>query len=614
MRRTTAIAVAACVATGASVGAGGVAGAAGAGAAGAGAAGAGASGASAGGISGAPTAGDAGASARRPVRIAPPPEVRIGAPRLSAATIGRASAPVSLLVPVRYPLHMKARAARLVVTFLDGGRTVARAVATPTLSAGLERDGADARRGFRFVHRVVVPSRVRPLLAADDGLLSLRLRATAVLDADRDGRAEARSADSARRSVRLPRLGAEGMLCSTPEPARVRAGRTVVVPLPQCTVAMRWRLAGRPEHGKVIRTRRAVAYRAARDAHGWDGLTLTGRRADRSASAAASAAVASELPILVGGAASSVRVRAIGDSITAGFGWYSTGAPMSGWSLPWCRPGARLNDACSSNSTTTSNSAPLVYAPDYGLSNKVAWPAQWAAANGITDFANYAVTGSAPSDWRPGGAFYPQLRAATDSRPDYIVFTLGANPLLSNVLFGIDNMKCAIWSDLFGDFTRCVLNAFASVNLTGNLTALYAELLARTPATTKIIAMQYYTAVPSIALAYSSQQLERMSDLLDGVIASTVAAAGSPRLRTLAPPRFNVGIDMSPLVQPSFSCFSGGMVDGPSAQSTLTQDEFKIDPLIDAFCGGTPWIISADSGIHPEVAGHAQIASVLPTP
>ncbi len=365
-----------------------------------------------------------------------------------------------------------------------------------------------------------------------------------------------------------------------------------------------------------MRGRRWVAYRAARGARGWDGLTLSGRRADASGSAAgaANAAVAAELPILVGGAASSLRVRAIGDSITAGFGWYSTGAPMSGWSLPWCRPSSPLNDACSSNSTTTSNSALLVYAPDYGLSNKIAWPAQWAAANGITDFANYAVTGSAPSDWRPGGAFYPQLRAATDSRPDYLVFTLGANPLLSNVLFGIDNMKCALESDLFGNFTRCVLDAFARVNLTGNLTAVYAELLGRTPATTKIIAMQYYTAVPSIALAYTSQQLERMSDLLDGVIASTVAAAGSPRLRTLAPPRFNVGIDMSPLVQPRFSCFSGGLVDGPSAQSTLTQDEFKIDPLIDAFCGGTPWIISADTGIHPEVAGHAQIASVLPTP
>ena len=549
-----------------------------------------------------------------------PEPVEIGAARVSAAAIGRADARPALLVPVRYPLHMKGRTARVEVDVRDGRRVVARAAATATLSAGLERTGVDRRRAFDFVQRVALPPRARALLAAG-GRLDLRLGATAVLDADRDGRAEARSADAERQRVAAPSPGAAGLLCSTPQVAHVSPGRTVVVPLPQCTRPMRWRIAGRPSHGKAIRGRRWVAYRAVSGSRGWEGLTLRGRPAGGAraagtpaATAASSPAVEAAVPLLVGsGAPSSVRVRAIGDSITAGFGWYWNGAAMSFEDLFGCRPGTVLYDACSSNSLTTSNTGPLRYAPDYGLSNRIAWPAQWAARYGVTDYANYAVTGSAPSDWLPGGAFYPQLRAAEASAPDYLVFTLGANPLLSNVLFGIGNMECAIWSDLFGNFTDCVLRAFAQVNLQTNLRALYAHLLANTPASTRIVAMQYYPAVPSIALAYTAKQLERMAELLDQVIAQTVAATGSPRIRTVAPPRFNVGLDMQPLYPSRYSCGSG-FVDGPSNQSSATQWELYLDPVGGTFCSGTPWIISSDTGIHPNVNGHAQIASVLPPP
>ena len=50
-------------------------------------------------------------------------------------------------------------------------------------------------------------------------------------------------------------------------------------------------------------------------------------------------------------------------------------------------------------------------------------------------------------------------------------------------------------------------------------------------------------------------------------------------------------------------------VDGPSHQSEVTQDLFE---LITQYCGTTDyWIISGDTGIHPNIAGHAQFAQAL---
>ncbi len=458
-------------------------------------------------------------------------------------------------------------------------RVVARATVSAPVTAGLEGSGADLRRGFTFVHTVALPGRRAAGLLARDGRLTVRVSATAALDVDRDGRSELGSTDDGHRAGprRQRRTAAVRDAAAGLRQAR-RSGDAAAAALQRAGP-----LDGRRRSETRLDTphRLTFTYRARPRARGWDGLVLTARPATGGRASAADAAApparAAAAPIAVpavaligSGAPSTTRVRAIGDSITAGFGWYFNGASMSIERLLGCRPGSPLNDACSSNSLTTSNTAPLQYAPDYGLSNRIAWPAQWAARYGITDFANYAVTGSAPSDWLPGGAFYPQLRTAEAAAPDYLVFTLGANPLLSDVLFGIGNMECAIWSDLFGNFTDCIMRAFARVNLQANLRALYAHLLAYTPAKTRIVAMQYYTAIPSIALAYSSAQLERMAELLDQVIVQTVAATGSSRITTLSPPRFNVGIDMQPLYPSRYSC-GGSFVDGPSNQSSATQ-------------------------------------------
>jgi lysophospholipase L1-like esterase len=393
---------------------------------------------------------------------------------------------------------------------------------------------------------------------------------------------------------------------------RARPRRTLRFDLPSCDRGVRWSLQVRPRHGRARRVGGSIAYRADRGYRGLDELSLRGR--------SGTGAISAPVRIYVRPrSAAGLKVRALGDSVTAGFGFYSDGSGMAFSSLFDCRPAASgYNDACSSNSLTTdSSSGGLSFAPDYGLANNVSWAAQWANGHGITNYANVAVSGSAPGDWIQGGSLYKLTQRVEADDPDYVVLTLGANPLLSEVLFGSDTMDCGGNTNLSGNFTQCVLKAFAGVNLEQNLTAIYKELLAKSNAT--ILLMQYHLSIPSSAVDYSNLQIEKMGELLNGTVASAAQSLGNPRLHVVTPPRFNVGIDMTPLAPNTYSCSSFGYgVDGQSVQANVTQDVLlAAHPL--SFCkgpadGGPPWIIGADTGIHPSAAGYAQMAGAVPAP
>jgi hypothetical protein len=196
--------------------------------------------------------------------------------------------------------------------------------------------------------------------------------------------------------------------------------------------------------------------------------------------------------------------------------------------------------------------------------------------------------------------------------------TVGANPLLSDMLFGADNMGCAIYADVFGGYRECIEGAFAEVHLQADLKSLYTDLVQHTGAT--IYLMQYHLSVPSTALAYGATQIAEMDKLLNREIAAVAAAVNPQRLQVVAPPHFDVGIDISPVYPSRFSCSELGFkVDGPSVQSNPTQDELAIlHPL--SFCEGPsgkaspPWVIGGDTGIHPSATGYAQMASQVPPP
>lgn len=535
----------------------------------------------------------AGPASARPHAVKPPPPVRIGHVALGASIDGHAV----ILVPVTYPIQLVGHKVSIKIALLDSsGKTVAARTARIRLSAGKLRR-PERRRRFTFVHRLDLFEQ-----QTFEAGMRVRARVRGLLDANGDGKPELQSGDSSAQPLSLADDGT--VLCSTVPASRTRPGRRTMVQLPVCTsaVAGPWRITQQPQHGSAHIQEGSLVYRSGPRFRGTDVLTLSGDQQVR----------------FTVGASGSPVVRALGDSVTAGFGYYSDGSSMTIFHLFECRPPEKeFDDACSSNSLTRTNKGKLEYAPDYGLSNNVSWAAQWANEHAITNYENLAVSGSEPANWAPGGSLHPTTARIESEDPDYVLLTLGANPLLSEMLFGIDNMGCAIYSQIFGGYRECVEKAFAGVHLQANLKRLYTDLVNNTSAT--IYLMQYHLSVPSTALAYSATQIAEMVKLLNREIAAVAAEVNPQRLQVVAPPHFNVGVDVSPTFPSRFSCSSLGFkVDGPSVQSTATQTELEIlHPL--SFCEGPaggepPWVISGDTGIHPSAAGYAQMASQVPPP
>jgi lysophospholipase L1-like esterase len=547
-------------------------------------------------------------AAARPAPVQAPIDVAIGKAGVGVTPDGLRS----ILVPVRYPIQMASRVAEMRIALLGGGGKVVDSwVLHERLnSGGIRRP--DRRRGFTFVHRLGLREDLSQRLRNGG---TVRVVAKGVVDLEGDGKAELRRADRATRPLTV---GARRRpLCSSIPHVRIPPGQRVSLPLPVCDAEMEWVVVRGQTRGLSRVRKGRIVYRAPKRFRGRELIQLSGRRG-RSGAGASAAAAPGFVQVTVGPATGAV-VRALGDSVTAGFGFYSNGTPMTLGRLPACRPGGtEFDDACSSNAINwVSREEAVDFAPDYGLANNVSWAAQWANSYAVTNYKNFAISGSEPADWAPGGEFHATTAQIEAEDPDYVLMTVGANPLLSDMLFGFDNMGCAIYADVLGGYRECVERAFAEAHLRADLKSLYADLVQNTEAT--ILLMQYHLAVPSTALAYSATQIAAMGQLLNREIAAVAAEVNPQRLLVVAPPHFNVGIDVSPVFPSRFSCSRFGYeVDGPSVQSTPTQDELEVlHPL--SFCSGPedgepPWVISGDTGIHPSAAGYAQMAAQVPPP
>ena len=518
----------------------------------------------------------------------------------------------SLLVAARYPIELAGHRLKLHVSLLRGGAGLKSWVLRPLASAGAPRS-PERRRRFTFVHRIDLG----PMLTEEVARGSLvTVTANADLDVNGDGKPETRSHDFGVWEAAPARGGAP--LCSTVPSLRAKPGRPITVKLPVCSSTWkRWRLSAIPRHGKASIHDGLLTYRSAKGFRGTESFALRGL--PPFGTPVASLKPPDPTPVVVKvGAEQNAVVRAIGDSVTAGFGYYDDGKQMGLLELPECKPGSvTLVDPCSSNSATVDNEAKEVeFAPDYGLSNNVSWAAQWANEYGVTNYENLAISGAEPGQWAPGGVLYPLTKQVESENPDYILMTAGANPLLAEMLFGVDHMGCAIFADVFGKYEECIEQAFAEIHLHESLEHLYRDLVKNTTAT--IYLMQYHLSIPASALAYTATQIAEMAAMMNREIAAVAAAVNPKRLQVVTPPHFNVGVDLSPVYPSKYSCSRLGFkVDGPSVQIDATQDELLLTHPF-SFCkgpvSGPPWVISGDTGIHPSAAGYAQMASQVPAP
>jgi hypothetical protein len=564
------------------------------------------------------TAAAAGHKVHKP--IGPPASVRV-----KRVTLGRtATGKPALLIAVRYPIQAANRGTSLVarIRTAPGKAPLAQRVGH-RLSAGAPRPG-ERRHTFTFVHELDLKPRLATAIAKAWGegrVPTVTVEARGDFDIDHDGKADIRSKSIPRRTFSLapPTQGAATAsatakpFCASVPLIEVAPHGHATIPLPACATPVRWSVTAGASAGTAHLGKSSLSYTATTDP-GTETVALDHATAVVKVVQPWATLVPAGTP-----ATSGPVVRAMGDSVTAGFGFYGNGSPMGLLELYECKPfGEILDDACSSNSTATANGLKEVpYASDYGLSNNVSWAAQWANEYGVTNYKNYAISGSEPTNWAPNGNLYPTTKKIEEEDPDYILMTIGANPILADTLFGVGSNACALESDIFGGYSKCVEEAFESVHLRTELKHLYTDLVAKTHAT--IYLMQYHLSIPSSALAYSVTQIAEMAKMMNETIASVAAEVSPSRLQVVAPPHFNVGVSLEGVYPSSYSCsYLEYGVDGPSVQSTPTQDELEIDhPL--SFCegpqgGGEPWVISADTGIHPSPAGYQQMASQVPAP
>lgn len=346
---------------------------------------------------------------------------------------------------------------------------------------------------------------------------------------------------------------------------------------------------------------------------------------------------------------------AIGDSITAGWGYIGTGAApqLSGndqdfdiIQLKRCEPLDNLNNRCSSNSFVAAGDDRDLFrwTPDAGLGNNIAWPAQFAnrhgilrTTNGFTTFDNRAVSGSRPQDWVQGGRFARDLDAMLQN--NLTVLTLGANPILANTLLDTKlGKECAdVPNNLMPQqevdaAVKCMRGQLDLTKFYERLRAVYRRLL--DGPRNRVVVMQYGLTFPAIgtlvpsflANTYNPWTIEAMANVVNAEIQRAVedeaqlarSQGKGDRLILASPGRFNMGLAGYPQVignDPGILCpttsdpLSLGRVDGTSNQSTVMQNSILVtchssDPSQVYFEG-------LDGGLHLSRAGHKRFADAL---
>ena len=317
----------------------------------------------------------------------------------------------------------------------------------------------------------------------------------------------------------------------------------------------------------------------------------------------------------VSGSGQPIRIRAFSDAVTAGFGVFGDGTAMSFAQTIPCLPQNRLlNDRCSSNSSLGPGDRTVgpVYSADFGLNNGFSWAEQVAAALGVVDYANYAVSGSEPRHWMnltpdaahpDDGYLHEQLLRLEADDPDLVLVTLGGSTLLLNA-FGGAGLACVAFDDAVtqaSEFRGCIDSILNAQLLKQSLMAVYLGVLAQTP-DSHIVASMYAVAFPALSL-FEPWQTEAMTKAVNGQISAaveSVKAAGatwSQRISVSVPSNLAVAsaTGSGSAVECQRSVFGWSLV-----RSSVARRLFD--------CAGPPPVLDADLGVHPSRRGHQAYA------
>lgn len=272
-----------------------------------------------------------------------------------------------------------------------------------------------------------------------------------------------------------------------------------------------------------------------------------------------------------------VNFVAVGDSVTAGFGYNAAGNGLSPLDVGHCAGLSKPQTAWPACQGPLSVAYPAVYARRKRL--------------GTDQFSNAAVEGSTAYDWAQG-KWRSRLDRVVASAPTLTVLTLGADPALTDVIIpGNAGYDCFHRARSGPEAANCADYELNKNNTVHDLETVYQRLLSANGNRNRVAVFLYYNTIPvtlsfsvwppstfdlnayqnGIKVFFLNQELNKQITRAITTVAAQLSPEQRTRIRAVEP--------------------------GPFEAHTCTDQQ--------------PWILKTDTCIHPTADGHIQLASQL---